>query len=182
MRQKTKTKKATIKQKKRITKKSVNIYFEIVLAIIIIPLFSFSVLSILRGNGHNSIKNIFTNNSGIKVFTEKALYSKGENIELFIKNDSEKSIYFEPCEYLNKFEKMAGERWIKSSSYESAKIYNDVGFNKEKDFISCKIPLPENGAGIYRTVVKIYYECEKPGENMCKDSDIFYSNEFEVKL
>lgn len=180
MKQKNKTKKA-IKQKKTAMRKSANIYFEMILAIIIIPLFSFLALSVLGKNSSDLIKNILPSKSDIKVFTEKISYSAGENIELFIKNDSKESIYFEPCQYLNRFEKMADGRWIESSSYEGAKIYDESGFNREKNFVNCKIQLPKNGAGIYRTVVQIYYECEKPGESMCKNSNIFYSNKFEVE-
>ncbi len=177
MKQKNKIK----KQKKTATRKSANIYFEMVLAIIIIPLFSFLVLSVLGKNSPDLIRNILPSKSDIKVFTEKISYSAGENIELFIKNDSEKPIYFEPCKYLNRFEKMADGKWMESSSYNGAKIYDESGFKKGKNFASCKIQLPENGAGIYRAVVRIYYECEKPGEDACKNSDVFYSNEFEVK-
>lgn len=177
MKQKNKTR----KNKKTATRKSVNIYFEMILAIIIIPLFSFLALSALGKNSSYLIKNIFPDKSDIKIFTGKISYFAGENIELFIKNDSEKPVYFEPCKYLNRFEKMTDGRWIESSSYKGAKIYDESGFNKEKYFASCKIQLPENGAGIYRAVVRIYYECEKPGESMCKDSDVFYSNKFEVK-
>ncbi len=170
------------KQKKTMVRKNANIYFEIVLAIIIIPLFSFLVLSVLGKNSPDLIKNILPCRSDIKVFTEKISYSAGEKIELFIKNDSEKSIYFEPCQYLNKFEKMADGKWTEYSSYNGVKIYDEFGFNKGKNFASCKIQLPENGAGTYRSVVQIYYECEKPGEDACKNSDIFYSNKFEVNL
>jgi len=180
MKQQNKTKKA-IKQKKTAIRKKTNIYFEIVLIIIIIPFFSFLALSVFGKNSPDLIKNILPNKSDIKIFTEKTFYSAGEDIEIFVKNNSKKSIYFEPCKYLNRFEKMADGKWIESSSYAGAKIYDESGFKKEKDFASCKIQLPENGAGIYRTVVRIYYECEKPGENMCKNSNVFYSNKFEVK-
>jgi len=180
MKQQNKTKKA-IKQKKTAIRKKTNIYFEIVLIIIIIPFFSFFILFILGKNTSDLIKNFLPIKSDIKVFTEKNFYYAGENIELFVKNDSKESIYFEPCEYLNKFEKKVNGRWIESSSYEGAKIYDESGFNREKNFVNCKINLPKDGAGIYRSVVQVYYECEKPGKNMCKNSEIFYSNKFEVK-
>lgn len=176
MKQKNKTK----KWKKTAARKNANIYFETVLAIIIIPLFSFLALSILGKNSSCLIKNILPDKSDIKIFTEKTSYYAGENIELFIKNDSKKSIYFEPCQYLNKFEKMANGKWMESSDYGGAKVYDESEFNKGKKFASCKIQLPESGMGTYRAVVQIYYECEKPGESTCKNSDVFYSNEFEV--
>ncbi len=180
MNQKNKTKKQK-KQKKTAIRKSANVYFEMVLVIIIIPLFSFFIFSISGKNSPDFIKNILPIKSNIKIFTEKATYFAGENIELFVKNNSKELIYFEPCEYLNKFEKLVGGKWVESSSYEGAKIYDEFGFNREKNFVNCKIQLPENGAGTYRAVVQIYYECERPGEFMCKNSDIFYSNKFEVR-
>lgn len=179
MKQKNKTKKA-IKYKKEAMRKNASIYFEMVLAIIIIPLFSFLALSVFGKNSSDFINKILPIKSDIKVFTGKTSYFAVENIELFIKNDSEKSIYFEPCQYLNKFEKMVNGQWVKFSNYEGAKIYDESEFNKEKNFVNCKIQSPENGMGTYRAIVQIYYECEKPGESMCKNSDIFYSNKFEV--
>jgi hypothetical protein len=174
-------KKEAKKQKNTIARKNNNIYFEVVLVIIIIPFFSFFTLSILGVNSYSLKRNISSNNNDINIFTEKTFYSAGDDIELFIKNDSKNSIYFEPCQHLNRFEKMIDGRWIEFSDYEGAKIYDESGFNREKNFVNCKIQLPKNGDGIYRSVVQVYYECEKPGENMCKDSDIFYSNEFEVR-
>lgn len=180
MKQKNKIKKE-IKQKKTAGYKNTDVCFEMILAVIIIPFFSFLVLSVLGKNSPNLIKNVLPIRSDIKVFTEKTFYSAGENIELFIKNNSKEPIYFEPCEYLNKFEKMINGEWIKFSDYKGAKIYDESGFNREKNFANCEIQPPKNGAGTYRAVIRIYYECEKPGESMCKDSDIFYSNKFEVR-
>jgi hypothetical protein len=175
-----KTKKE-IKQKKTEMRENTNIYFEMILAVIAIPLFSFLVLSVFSKNSPDFVNKILPIESDIKVFTEKAFYSAGENIDLFIKNDSGESIYFEPCQYLDKFEKMVDGGWIESSNYKGAKVYDESWFNKEKNFANCSISLPKDGAGIYRSVVTVYYKCEKPGESMCKDSDVFYSNKFEVK-
>lgn len=180
MRQKNKIEKE-IKQKKAAAYKNTGVYFEMTLAIIIIPFFSFLALSILGKNNPNLVNNILPIKSDINVFTEKAYYSTGENIELFVKNNSEEPIYFEPCQYLNRFEKMINGKWTEFSNYEGAKIYDESEFNREKNFVNCKIQLPESGAGTYRAVVQIYYECEKPGGSTCKNSNVFYSNEFEVK-
>lgn len=59
--------------------------------------------------------------------------------------------------------------------------YNQFSFNKSKRVTECKVEPPKSGGGIYRSVVKIYYDCKKPGQNMCAYSKTFYSNEFEIK-
>ena len=170
-------KKRNNKSKKRDT--TDNIFFEVILMIMIIPLFSFLTLSIFS-KSKNISYNVKSNTQKITITTEKRYYNTGEKIELSVKNKSINSIYFEPCEYLDKFEKKIDEKWRESFSYGGKKIYDEFGFKREDNITNCKIELPKEGTGIYRAVVRIYYECEGPGENMCADSKVFYSNEFEV--
>ena len=61
------------------------------------------------------------------------------------------------------------------------KTYDNRAFRKEENITDCDINLPKSGAGIYRAVVEIYYDCQIPGREMCADSKVFYSNEFEVR-
>ena len=176
-----KQKKQDKKIKKGIKRKNVNIYFELISIIIIIPLFSFFILSILNKNNTSSVYRIPTNKTNIKISTDMNFYFPGENIKLMIENNSKKTIYFEPCEYLNKFEKKIGGKWRESFNYEGIKAYDKFGFKREKNITKCEIKLPKEGVGIYRTVIQIYYGCERPGEDMCRNSKAFYSNEFRVK-
>ncbi len=176
-----KQKKQDKKAKKEIKRKNVNIYFEVILMIIVIPIFSFLSISIFKENDSGFVSKILTGKSDVKITTDKPFYVSGENMKLSIKNESINPIYFEPCEYLNKFEKKIDEKWRESFNYESIKDYDKFGFKREKNITNCEIKLPKEGAGIYRTVIQIYYECERPGEDMCRNSKAFYSNEFRVK-
>ena len=157
-----------------------SIFLGVILMTIIVVLFSFSALLFLLEN-ENIPYNVKSDTQKIKIATDKKNYSIGENIELSVKNRSTNSIYFEPCEYLDKFEKMVDEKWEKSSEDRDEKVYDESGFKKEDNITNCEIELPKEGAGLYRAVVQIYYECESPGRNMCANSKAFYSNEFEVK-
>ncbi len=112
--------------------------------------------------------------------TEKNVYRIGDKIMLFIRNDSGNSIYFEPCEYLSNFEKKINGVWRSEKKIVEDKIYDSDNFRKEKSITSCKIDLPRSGAGTYRVVVRVYYNCQIPGENTCSNSKVFYSNEFKV--
>ena len=120
------------------------------------------------------------NDSKVSILTDKNIYLDSEKINLIVKNDGAQSVYFEPCEYLNTFEKKINGEWEKESVVvDNNNYYNQVSFNKNKSATTCEIELPESGKGIYRSVVQIYYSCVKPGH--CESSKIFYSNEFEVK-
>lgn len=120
------------------------------------------------------------NMKGVEVTTDKSVYSNDEKISLAIRNNEKQSIYFEPCEYLNDFEKKIDGAWQKENPVMSDN-YNKSSFNKNKSATECEITLPESGEGIFRSAVQIYYNCQRPGYDMCQDSKTFYSNEFEVK-
>ena len=123
--------------------------------------------------------NYYTNTKGVEISTAKNVYAEGEKIELTLKNNKKQSIYFKPCEYLNNFEKKINGEWEKENVVANNNDYNQSSFNKNKSITRCEIELPRSGKGIYRSVVQIYYNCLKPGD--CESSEIFYSNEFEIK-
>lgn len=160
------------------------IIFQVILIIVIIPIFSFLAITVFgnifyeKTRGNNEI---FTRGGKVNILTDKKLYYEKEKIVLAVENDSEKPIYLEPCEYLNNLEKKVNGNWEPYKKTVQNKVYDDRGFEKRKRITICELGLPRAEAGTYRVVVKIYYDCKKPGENMCEKSVIFYSNEFEVK-
>ncbi|MCK5475176.1 MAG: hypothetical protein KAI71_01155 [Candidatus Pacebacteria bacterium] len=170
------------KNSKRTNKKniSINVFLGVILTTILVLLFSFLVLLFFSKNKNISY-NIKDDTQEIIITTDKEHYSIGENIELYVKNRSTNSIYFEPCEYLDRFEKKIDGEWKESSNYRGENIYDESGFKREDNITNCEIQLPKDGVGIYRAVVQIYYECKSPGKNMCANSKIFYSNSFEIK-
>ena len=179
-------KKQTIKRKKIKQKKkqqkylNENIYFEVILMIILIPLFSFFVLSVFGTNEIHK-EHYIKDGKDVKILTDKNIYSLNDKIVLIVKNNSGEPVYFEPCEYLNNFEKKVSEKWVAENKIMSNKIYNKHAFDKKNSVIKCEINLPKSDEGVYRTVVNVYYDCKKPGYDTCKSSETFYSNEFEVE-
>jgi len=159
------------------------IIFQIVLIIIIIPVFSFLTITIFENIFYEktcSNNEIFMNKGKINIVTDKRLYYEKEKIILAVENDSEESVYLEPCEYLNNLEKKINGNWEPYKETVQNKVYDDYGFEKRKRITICELGLPKAEPGIYRVVVRVYYDCKKPGENMCEKSSIFYSNEFEI--
>ncbi len=195
MKTKTKTKtRAKTKTKVKITKPNKKtqkylgdrIYFEVILMIILIPtivLFLIPIFQkpIFEKSGRLSYKTVYrTDNKSVGIVTEKNVYKIGDKITLFIKNNSSDSIYFEPCEYLGNFEKKDNGVWRSERRAVKDKVYDSDNFRKEKNITSCNIDLPRSGTGTYRVVIKVYYNCQMPGENACSSSKVFYSNEFKV--
>ena len=125
--------------------------------------------------------NYFTNTKSVEISTDKSIYSASEKINLTVKNNGNQSIYFEPCEYLNNFEKKIDGEWERENNMKGDKTYNEAAFRKNKKITECEVKLPKSGEGTYRIVTQIYYNCQKPGDNMCESSKTFYSNEFEIK-
>lgn len=117
----------------------------------------------------------------VNLLTNKKLYYEKEKAVLAVESDSEKPIYLEPCEYLNNLEKKVNGNWEPYKKTVQNKVYDDRGFEKRKRIAMCELGLPKMEAGTYRVVVKIYYDCKKPGESMREKSKTFYSNEFEIK-
>ena len=152
--------------------------FMISLAVILILFFSIVKINYEMEKKYND--SYFLNTKSVEISTNKNVYIAGEKISLIIKNNKERAVYFEPCEYLNNFEKKINGEWKEESVVISNNnYYNQFSFNRNKDLTKCKIELPKSGEGIYRSVVRIYYNCVKPGH--CESSEIFYSNEFGVK-
>ncbi|MCK4591947.1 hypothetical protein KAT63_00735 [Candidatus Parcubacteria bacterium] len=174
---KTKITKQKKKQQKRLNG---NIYFEVILMIILIPLFSFFVLSVF---GTNKIykEHYLKDSKDVKILTDKNIYNLNDEIVLIVKNNSGEPVYFEPCEYLNNFEKKINGKWVAENKIISNKIYDEHAFDKKNSVIKCEIDLPQSGKGVYRTVVNVYYNCGKPGYDTCRSFETFYSNEFEVE-
>ena len=182
------TKRKVIKQKKKQQKYlGEEIYFEVILMIILIPTIVLFLVPIFQEplfkeiceQSHKIIYKADNKNS-VEVVTEKNVYRVGDEMVLSVKNNSNNSIYFKPCEYLDNFEKKVNGDWVSEGNVIENKIYDSRNFKKEESITNCSISLPKSGAGIYRVVVKIYYDCQIPGEEMCSDSKVFYSNEFKV--
>ena len=178
---KTTTKRNVTKQKKRRQEGSTqNIYFEMVLIIILTPTLAFVMTSAFNtGKIHG--KQCLEEDKSVKILTDRNIYNPDDEIFLIVKNNSNGLVYFEPCEYLNNFEKKVNGKWIVESKVINDGVYDEYDFDKKSNVIKCKIDLPQSGEGIYRTVVNVYYDCEKPGYNMCKSSKTLYSNEFEIE-
>jgi len=189
MKKNTTTKTKTIRQKKKQQKYlGGRIYFEVILMVILIPTIALFLVSIFNKPLFEKSREplygrVYKNSDkySIEVTTEKNVYRLGDEMTLSIKNNSGDSIYFEPCEYLNNFEKKVNGVWISERSAVEDKIYDASNFRREENVTNCSVNLPKSaGAGIYRAVVRIYYDCQMPGGDMCSDSKVFYSNEFRV--
>ena len=188
VRVKTKVRTKTTKQKKKQQKYlGEMVYFEVILMVILIPTIVLFLVPIFQKplfkeiceQSHKIIYKADNKNS-VEIATGKNVYKVGDEMVLSIKNNSGDSIYFEPCEYLDNFEKKVNGAWVSERNVIENKIYDSRNFKKEESITNCGISLPKSGAGIYRAVVKIYYDCQIPGEEMCSDSKVFYSNEFKV--
>jgi len=186
MKKQTKTK--IIKRKKKQQKYfGETIYFEVVLMIVLIPTVVLFLVPIFQKPLFKEIykqpyRMVYKtdNKNSVEITTEKNVYKIGDKMVLSIKNNSSDSIYFEPCEYLNNFEKKIDGVWVGEKNIVEDKIYDSNNFKREESVTSCNINLSKLGAGIYRAVVEVYYDCQMPGKNMCSSSRDFYSNEFKV--
>ncbi|MCK4919238.1 MAG: hypothetical protein KAS01_02530 [Candidatus Pacebacteria bacterium] len=168
-------KKPNKKNKKKVVR---NNFVELIL-LVIISLSLFSVLMpLLFIKNKNTSRNIELKTQNILVTTEKNFYNSGEDVVLFIENNFNKSIYLEPCEFQNRFERKNNDMWYEISSVDKEIDYDKSGFNKEKKIVNCKVRLSPNEKGVYRSVIQAFYDCKKPEE--CRQSEIFYSNEFRV--
>ncbi len=180
MKKKTNKTSKTKQKKKQQNSMNENIYFEVILMIILIPVFSFFVLSIFETN--KVYKGYYSKDSkDVKILTDKNIYSLNDEIVLIVKNNSGEPVYFEPCEYLNNFEKKVNGKWVAENKTTSDKTYDKSDFDKRKSIIKCEMDLPRSGKGVYRTIVNAYYNCGKPGYDTCRSFETFYSNEFEVE-
>jgi len=116
----------------------------------------------------------------IIVKTDKDIYKLGDRITLAIENYTERSVYSQPCEYLDNFEKYINGKWVGLGARHEKIEYDKSGFNLSRKITKCTLPLPEvEESGTYRFVVKVYHGCVEP-EN-CTGAMDFYSNEFKVE-
>ena len=150
-----------------------------VLLIVIFLILFFSVVKTNYKMQEIYSKDYNVNIENVEISTDKNVYVSSEKINLAVKNNERQSIYFEPCEYLNNFEKKIDGEWKRENKTVNDNSYDQSGFNKNKSVTECKVEPPKSGEGIYRFVIQIYYNCLKPGR--CDNSKTFYSNEFEVK-
>jgi len=190
------TSKKTVKKsgkasEKELRKINTDFIFSIILAIILIPLLTVFMLNLDKSEKQqvatgSAVRMTDNSSNGsceegtVNITTDKEKYGKNDIIALNIENSTSKYIYFEPCDDLNVFEKLVDGEWVLVESEEKVKNDYKVSFEKKDFSIECAISVPENGAGFYRSVVSVYYECKQPSRYGCKGSEIFYSNEFEV--
>ena len=159
------------------------IYFGGILAITFLVAYSclFFNLSLMK-NGYYccspAVEHSRQNNVAIK--TDKNSYNKNEKINFSITNNSDEPIYVEPCERLVSYEKKVNGKWLAMENSERQKNYASAGFNKSKKEIICSVNSPKD-EGRFRIAASVYYDCQKAGEEFCRESRKFYSNEFEVK-
>jgi len=114
----------------------------------------------------------------VMVKTDKNIYEFGDKIILAIENYSDRSIYSEPCEYLDNFEKYINGKWINLGVKHDKIKYDKSEFNLSKKITKCTLSLPKE-EGVYRFIVKVYQGCQKP--EICKGAIDFRSNEFRVE-
>lgn len=169
-----------IKNSKKILKFDAEILFYFVL-MAILPVFivvfyaQYEKIDNFRRNAY-----LIENLDKIIIKTDKDIYKLGDRITLAIENYTERSVYSQPCEYLDNFEKNIDGKWINFGNRHEKIEYDKSGFNLSKKITKCTIPLPqEEDSGVYRFVVKVYHGCVEP-EN-CAGAMDFYSNEFKVE-
>lgn len=161
-------------------------FLSVVLAIVCIPIFSILVLNAFFGaqSGSSDLlsdKCSLNSQNQISIFTDRPQYQPGEKIALSMENDSDYSVYFEPCKFLNIFEKKVGEEWVLQEQVEEDARYFKDEFEKKDGNASCEdIALPPSGPGTYRMAVTVFYECKRPSRYACQRSELSYSNQFEV--
>ncbi len=153
------------------------LFYFVIMAIL--PVFLLVIFSPLMTNNSPRGNYLADNLKDIIVSTDKKTYGLEDEIVLIIENYSKRSIYSEPCEYLNNFEKKVNESWVALASPQKEKIFDKSGFNKSKNVTKCIVKLPQASEGTYRANVKIYYGCAKP--EACAGSSKFLSNEFTVQ-
>ncbi len=168
------------KKKEKIIYQDSQIYFQTVIIIILIPILVFAFASSFRKTDKPCKSGYSQKSESVELLTNKKIYNPNDEIILALKNNSDNSIYFEPCEYLNNFEKKIDGVWKSAGETLTDKIYDASSFDRKRNITRCEIELPKSGKGVYRSVVQIYYGCKKPDKNMCETSKTFYSNEFEV--
>jgi len=160
------------------------IFFEIVVIIILIPTLTFFLITLFRQNGfygkiyREGKKTLFAQN--VKIVTDKKVYDFGEKAVLDIVNNTDRKIYLEPCANMGNFEKKTENKWQLEKTSDFLNIYDRLEFDKKEKSVKCEVDLSGLERGIYRVPVKIYYDCLRPGGSMCGDLSVFYSNEFVV--
>jgi hypothetical protein len=157
--------------------------FPVIVAIIFIPILFIIVFDpVLSRKNDSSVGNYGLGlKNDVKISTSKNKYSANEGIILHVDNKGRSSVYFEPCETLNAFEKKVGTNWVLQDRQETNPDYSSVSaFEKKDGNAECKIGFPPSGPGTYRVVVPIFYGCTQPSRYACQSSQNFYSNEFEV--
>ncbi len=155
--------------------------FYVVLMIILIPTLVLFLIPLFNAGRFHDTERCSKASDSIEILTDRKVYSSNDKITLIIKNNSGKTIYLEPCEYLNKFERKVGKKWMPENRVISNIVYDKSSFNRRKGAVKCKIDPPTAGKGTYRVVVKVYYNCEKPGYDACRNSKVFYSNGFRLE-
>jgi len=158
-------------------------FFPMVVAIVFIPILFIMIFDLVFLGENNSPIGSYISvlKGGVKISTIKNKYSANEEISLHVDNKGRYSIFFEPCETLNVFEKKIDGNWVLQGGKEAIPEYSGSGvFEKKNGNAECKIGFPQSGPGIYRVVVPIFYGCTQPSRYACQSSQNFYSNEFEV--
>jgi len=170
------------KDKKLANLTEARFYFELIVITILFPFIVLFLVDVFdRSESRDNNLNARKYNNKVEILTNKNFYNPNDRLFITIRNNSKKTIYFEPCDYLNNFEKKLDGNWLTANTASDNKSYDKSNFEKRKrNNIICEIKMPESGMGIYRLVLQVYYNCKMPRGDMCKGSDVFYSNEFEL--
>jgi len=174
-----KIKKQTKNNKKGLKFDAEVLFYFFIMAILPVFIAAFYVqyerIDDLTGNTY-----LIENVDKIFIKTDKSVYQLGGKIILAIENYTDRSIYSQPCEYLDNFEKYINGEWVNLGIRHENVEYDRSGFNLSKKTTKCALSIPEKeGEGVYRFVVKVYHGCQEP-EN-CIGAIDFYSNEFRVE-
>lgn len=112
--------------------------------------------------------------------TDKIEYENGEMIKFYLINDSNKSIFLRPCDYFNYFEKKNGSSWdgklLECNAEEIGGDFSKV-YGEAKESLNSS----ELGAGVFRGVSFVYFDCSFPDISKCSSRKTVYSNEFRIK-
>lgn len=114
---------------------------------------------------------------------DKKIYETGEEMRAAISNNSNKAIYLAPCRYFNEFQKKTGDKWrnVFLSPCDSVLVQASDAFEKISGKVEEKISTGGFGAGTWRGVSDIYFDCRKAKPESCGSMKTIYTEEFKVE-
>ncbi len=113
---------------------------------------------------------------------DKITYRINDTINLNIINNTAESIFLAPCQYFNKFEKKALNKWNALSLADCSNVNILPSSSIEKISKKAEEQLLANrlGEGVWRGVSTIYFGCKEARVESCAKSQIIYTKEFTI--